>query len=391
MKHIILLFSFLVLSLTVFAQSKTSLEKKRKSYIKQIEYSNRLLAKNKRKQSNTLSNLKIINSQIESRQNLITTVEYEIDLLTEKIDNNLSQINELENQINALKSEYSKIIYHAYRNKKSTNIWLFIFSSNSFNQAYRRYRYFVQYTKIRKIQKDSIVKTQEVLNLKNNELTSKKNEKRDLLFVYAEEAKNLRDQIREKRQIISNLKTNEKRLKSEIEKNKKLEKQIANRIAKLIREERKRSESESKKDNFITNKFLKDAGKIMWPVSSGIIVSEYGEHSHPVLQHIKINNPGIDISTNQNSYVYAVHEGEVSNIYGIYGTNNTVIMKHGSFYTVYQNVVDLEVKSGTKLKKGDRIGKVYTDDETKETLLHFQIWNGKNTVDPLQWITKNYN
>lgn len=379
---------FIICSGFLMGQDKQSLENKRDEYLEKIKLANDLLKSTKSKKTATTANLKLIINKIEVRKLLIKNIENEITGLNERIDNNYYVISSLENDIIRLKKEYEKLIYYAYRNHKTTNLWLFVFASETFNQAYRRYKYLIEYTKYRKKQKELIISIQYLIENKNNDLINKRKKKQDLLFAYSKESDNLRREIYEKENLISSLKVKERHLKREIEINKKNAKKIAEEIRILIEKEQKRNSSDKESDKIISNEFRNSMGKLQWPVKSGIIINEYGEHYHPVLKEVKLNNPGIDISTNRNADIYAVYDGEVSGVYGIMGTNNTVIIKHGGFFTVYQNVVDLKVKIGTKLKKGDIIGKVFTDTNTNSTVLHFQIWEGKNTVNPYKWIIK---
>ena len=384
----------LILLISIFfgeskAQDKYTLESKRNEYLEKIEYTNKLLEKNRKRQNLTSTNLNLIIQQVETRKLLVLNIESEIDYLNERIMDNEFVISSINEDLQRIKEEYEKLIYYAYKNQRTTNLWLFIFASKNFNQAYRRYKYLVEYTKYRKKQKELILSIKDLLVEKNDDLKDKRLDKQELLFAYSRESSNLRKEIASKELYISQLKDKERQLKKEIEVNKRNERRIADEIARLIAKEKERTKVEAEKDKVITSDFLRNLGKLQWPVETGIIVSEYGEHYHPVLKEVKINNPGIDISTNENASVYAIYDGEVSGIYGILGSNNTVIVKHGDFYSVYQNVIDLRVKIGTKLRKGDIIGKVYTDSKTNSSLLHFQIWEGKKTVDPNKWIAKN--
>jgi murein hydrolase activator len=384
-----ILFLFLICLLGANAQNRNELEKKIKDYRTKIEYANQLLEQNKKKQTVTSSSLNLILGNIENRKTIISNLETELENLNKRINNNTFVLGSLTADLERLKLEYERLIYNAYLNQKSTNIWLFIFASESFNQFYRRYQYLKEYTKFRRKQRELIYSVKELIERKNQDLIGVKEKKQSLLFVYSEESTKLRKEINQKERAISHLKSKEKELLAEIAKNRKSEKALANEIARLIEEEKKVSASQSAINDRISKEFLKSSGKLNWPLSEGIIISKYGSHPHPVLKDIEINNPGIELSTVQNALVYSVYDGVVSGIYGIYGANNTVIVKHGNFYTVYQNVIDLRVKTGTNLVKGDIIGRVYTDQSNGDTVLGFQIWNGKQTVNPVEWIKNN--
>jgi septal ring factor EnvC (AmiA/AmiB activator) len=62
-----------------------------------------------------------------------------------------------------------------------------------------------------------------------------------------------------------------------------------------------------------------------------------------------------------------------------------IIIRHGNFFTVYSNLKEVYVDKGDKLKMGDKIGKVFTDNEGI-TELHFEVWQDEDTVDPQIWL-----
>ena len=100
-------------------------------------------------------------------------------------------------------------------------------------------------------------------------------------------------------------------------------------------------------------------------------------------------NNGIDITTISEADVRVVFDGEVISVVGIMGTNLNVIVKHGNYFTVYSNLVNVRVKQGDKVKHKDIIGKVYTEKGAGSAVLHFEIWEGMNKQNPVQWIGKN--
>ena len=386
------IFSLLIVcfgkSHVVKCQSERSLEQKRNELLEKIDYTNDLLQKNRRKQTVSTENLRLISSKIETRRLLIRNIEFELEELNNRIENNLYVIESLNEDLKKIMMEYEKMVFAAYKNRRNNNIWLYVLSSESFNKAYRRYKYLSELSKYRKKQSNLIVSIKDLLESKNISLAKSKIEKQELLFAYSKEADNLKKEICEEERLIVRLKNDEKQLRKEIEQNKKNEKRIADEIQKLIRLRKQSSNADLAADNVITEQFKSSIGKLNWPVTNGVIVGKYGQHYHEVLKEVKVNNIGIDISTEQHADVYSVFDGVVSSIVVIMGTNSTVLVKHGSFFTVYQNLVDLRVKVGTKLSKGDIIGKVYTDENTNSSKLHFQIWDDKKTLDPVEWISK---
>ncbi|MDD5571881.1 MAG: M23 family metallopeptidase, partial [Bacteroidales bacterium] len=99
-------------------------------------------------------------------------------------------------------------------------------------------------------------------------------------------------------------------------------------------------------------------------------------------------NNGIDIGTTRGAICRAIFNGKVTGIVSIPGSNKAVIIRHGNYLTVYSNLAEVYVKMGENIKTKQSIGKVYTDPDDSKTELHFEIWNGKKTLDPSSWISR---
>lgn len=135
----------------------------------------------------------------------------------------------------------------------------------------------------------------------------------------------------------------------------------------------------------LTSDFAGNKGKLPWPVSKGSIVIGFGESKHPLLNNIIINNDGVDIATNRGANARAVFDGEVTQVVSIPGGNRMVLLRHGNYFTVYNNLSFVSVKKGDKITRGQEIGRIYTDDNG-DTILNFQIRNGSNKENPEFWL-----
>lgn len=126
-------------------------------------------------------------------------------------------------------------------------------------------------------------------------------------------------------------------------------------------------------------------GRMPFPVPSGFISDHFGVHKHPVLKGVMVNNNGIDIQTAAGSPVHTVYDGVVATVQNIPGINMVVAIQHGEYFTVYSKLANVSVSTGQKVKTGQRIGSVASDDDgTSE--INFQVW--KNTVhqNPESWL-----
>lgn len=128
-------------------------------------------------------------------------------------------------------------------------------------------------------------------------------------------------------------------------------------------------------------------GRMPFPVPSGFISDHFGVHKHPILKGVMINNNGIDIQTSPGSPVHSVYDGVVQSVVNIPGINMVVAIQHGDYFTVYSKLAGVSVSTGQKVKTGQRIGSVASDEDgTSE--INFQVW--KNTVrqNPESWLRR---
>jgi len=392
----------LLISVAGYSQSKESLEDQRKRMLAEIEYTNNILNKNQKETKSNINQLMILKKNIENREEIIETYNTEIKLISKEISGKEMQISDSEKEIKLLKDEYAKLIYSAYKNRHGYDKWMFVLSSKDFNQAYRRLKYLKQFTDYRKKQVELVLEHEAKLLVEIEELSKEKAEKEELISKENIEKEKLAKQKQQINGVVADLRKTEKALKREIEKRKREAEQIKKAISKILAEE-KRKKAEALKNNketgtfaltpeesLISENFDKNKGKFPWPTERGIVIRTYGEHRHPVLPGIKTFNNGIDISTNEGAEVRAIFAGEVRDVWSIQGRNMAVIIKHGEFFTVYQNLSNVEVKPGDKVDFKQTIGKVFTDkNDGNSTMLHLEIWKGSERQNPAYWLARN--
>jgi len=145
----------------------------------------------------------------------------------------------------------------------------------------------------------------------------------------------------------------------------------------MTREEKKLS------DNFAGNK-----GRLPFPVTGRhTIVGTFGEQQHQDLKYVRTNNSGIDIQTSPGADARAVFNGEVTRVFVVPGYNNSVIVRHGNYLTVYSNLSQVYVKAGDSVSTRQSIGKIFTDTEDgNATILSFQLWKEKTKLNPAPWL-----
>lgn len=150
--------------------------------------------------------------------------------------------------------------------------------------------------------------------------------------------------------------------------------------------------AETKEAARLNASFEGNKGRLPWPVSKGSITEKFGKNPHPTLKNVYTNNKGIDISTPKNAQVRAVFEGEVTSVLNIPGAGKVVIIKHGNYRTVYSNLKDTYVTSGSKVSTKKVIGSLLADDKQKISVAHFEIHkvSGSSVIclNPSLWVSR---
>ena len=201
-------------------------------------------------------------------------------------------------------------------------------------------------------------------------------------------------------QVISleKIKSNEKTLADDLEKNNLKRKEIAKAVKKAIEDEIRALEK-LKKSKFdstpegkaLSKDFNNNKGRLIWPVEKGEITSRYGKHQHHLVSTAIVDNNGIDITTSKNADVRAVFGGKVTSVLIIPGAGRVVMVSHGEYRTVYANLQEVYVKKGDLIKTKDKVGKLLAK-ESGISEAHFEIWRilaeGLNTVNPSIWLAK---
>lgn len=395
LRFVFFILSIFCLCFLSLSQSLTDLKKKKETNLNNINLTRSLLESTKTQKKEKIRDLIILNEQISSRNSLVTNIENEVRILNYRIDTINKSINGHENNLNVLKDEYEQIIINSYRHRNDNDLWVFIFSAESFNQAYKRIRYFQQYARYRTIQKTSILNTKESLKNERTVLDSIIITKSKLLNSLSNEKSTLQLEVKEKQSLLGRLKRDEIRLKRELEKQNKIARDLENTIKDVIAKNRVSNVDDkgiyklSPEQKLISSEFNKNKGILPWPTTRGIITKYHGKQKHILFKTVETYNPGIDIATPADSYARSIFTGEVKSILNIPGSHKVVIVEHGEYLSVYSNLSIVNVNVGDKVTTKDSIGKIYTGSNSSSGLLHFEIWHNNSNLNPVEWIKRN--
>lgn len=407
----------LLFSLTLYAQNDKNVLKKKKEKLESIikQTSSQLNETKKNKQS-YLNQISILNKQISARQELISSINLQINDIDAESAKTKDTISSLARNLEASKKEYARIVYQAFKSKNEQSTLMFIFSSKSFNQAYLRIKYMQQYTLFRKQQAAKILGQTRLLSVKLTYLEFQKREKLSLLTTKESEKVKLFSEKEEQNFNINQLSQKEKMLLKTMRTNEEAVNALQNAIERIIAEEVKRA-NDTKRKTYSTSKttanapkansentnyvyslttdeinlsssFEKNKGKLPWPVDKGTITDFFGEQPHAELKGIMIKNNGVNIETSKGASAKVIFNGVVTGIISIPNLNNVVIIRHGEFLSVYSNLKNVTIYKGEKVKTLQALGTIQTDPSTNKTKIHFEIWKGKVLLNPVGWLLK---
>lgn len=379
------------------AQNRKDLEEKRIQLIEEINQTTNLLAETKKDKAATLDQFIALQSQIRKRQQLINTLQKELQYANESIARANQVMLALNADIERLKKEYGNMIRSAFRQKMNKSALAFLFSANNLNDAFRRWQYLKQYDRFRKRQAQLILETQGTLQAKAQQLEDTKLEKQKLLRSQEKQTLILNQELTAKNKILKKLKSSESRLVAALDEQQQAHDKLNNAIEAIILKEMVSKRKEARTSAALANTeekvnispvvsgdFVRNKGRLPWPVKSGDITRYFGTQPHPTIKSVQIANNGIDIRTEKHSDVLAVFEGKVVGIQFIPGYKNTIIVQHGIYYTVYSNLDQIYVKRGDNINVRQSIGKVGKD----KPELHFEIWKEKQRLNPVNWVQK---
>jgi septal ring factor EnvC (AmiA/AmiB activator) len=397
--------------------------------------------KTKNTKEASLSELQTLNQKIEARNKLIRTMDRQIRSIEREVMRKAKEIKNLEIRVDSLKSDYADLIKLAQRQQKPRDQILFILSSSSFAQAAKRMQYFKDMAAYRERQVQQIAIAQETLARERETLIAKKAEKIQVQTAQEGEKLALQADAQVQETTVQNLQSKESTLKKDIDKKQREAQQLEQQIKRIIAEEMRKAKERAERSSLegeakelglvsgkdysrrtsnkalkklidktraakgldvrddgpsfamtpearaLANNFASNKGALPWPVERGIITGKFGKHPHPIVKGVIVDNPHIEITTEENATVRSVFEGEVSSVVPIPGANVMVLVRHGNYFTVYSNLINVKVKAGDVVSLKEPIGTAFTDEEGK-TMVQLGIWKDADIQDPNPWLAK---
>ncbi|SHL68750.1 murein hydrolase activator EnvC family protein [Flavobacterium chilense] len=410
------LLSLILICATTFVWAQDSQQEKleqRKAQIQQeIRDNEKMLQSVKKKEKSAVNVFLIQANKIKLKEKLINTTAKQEKLLSNDMYINQVQVNKLKKELAVLKADYSKMILKSYKSRSEQSRAMFILSSESFLQAYKRAQYLKQYTNYRKNQGLEIQsKTSQLVDY-NAKLDGQRQVKKKIIAENEKEKKSLETEKQEQQKLVNSIKKDKNKIiadtKAKQQEAKRIDRQIDRLIREAIAEANRKAALERAKENpgstastapvssskialtpegkILAADFKANRGKLPWPVEKGFVSLGYGDQPHPVYPSLTVHNSGVEITTEQGATARAVFEGVVSTVMATTPVTKAVMIQHGDYFTVYQNLSSVSVEKGDKVNIKQSIGKVRTSGDTGKTIIKFLILQNTTNMNPEGWL-----
>lgn len=415
-KLILLSACLLFQTLPGFCQSNAlikKLESQRSELARQLKESESLLTKTKNSVANKMGQLNTLNAQVKQQQAYIESLNQDVGKIDAEMGALTRQLQTLESELNQRKRDYANSVRYLYKNRSIQEKLMFILSADNLSQTYRRLRYVREYATWQRLQGDEILKKQDQVKTKQDELSQVRASKQDVLKERQEQSLQLQSRQKEQQKLLQDLQKQQKSLQSEVSKKKKQASQLDSQIDKLIAEEIKKSQkassssksttsskTSSKKtstsDGYIlsadeqklSGSFASNKGNLPIPVTGPyMIVNKFGQYRVEGLKNVVLDSKGIDIQGKDGAKARAVFDGKVVSVFQLNGQMN-ILIRHGAYISVYCNLSSVSVKNGQEVKARQELGAITQDASTGRTVLHFQLRKEKDKLNPEPWLKK---
>lgn len=398
------------------------LEKERNELHQRISESESLLKSTGNDVKSQLDNLALISGQIDERRRYLSAIQKDINSIQQEINRLEGELKVLNADLKLKRERYEKSLKYLHRNSSIQEKLMFIFSADNLSQMYRRLRYVRQYADFQRLKGEEIKSKLAEIKDKKKVTEETYDAKLALLKHQETEKKKLEEQEADRKKLLASMQKKQRQLKNEIDKQRKAANKLNAEIDRLIaieieaarkraEEERRRKETEAKKqqpsgkevskpvtkqmdvynvddsDRKLSGTFERNKGRLPIPVTGPyVIVGHYGQYQVEGLRNVRLDNKGIDIKAKQGAMARTIFDGEVTAVFQYNGLAN-VLVRHGSYISVYCNLESVIVKQGSQLKTRDVIGQISTDSDGN-TVLHFQLRKEKDKLNPELWIAK---
>ena len=387
------------------AQTKKQLERDKAKIEREIAHLSTQLSNAKKTTKASANQINLIKKRINERNNLINNINKQMGMLDRQITKTEDSLRVVRGQIDSMKSEYAKVVRTLYGLRQNLNSTTLVLDNEAYNYSYLKLKYFNEYSRYRKHQATAIRRREVQFQDMSLDLQRQRKEKSSLLSQEKKQKDALAREQNQQQQKLQKSQQDEKSLKQQIAKKEKQKQQLQNQIQQLINAEVSKtasattgssSSSKGSTKTSTTEKsggkvysdaasadFVQNKGRLAWPVYYRSVSREYGLYTHS--SGGQNRNYGIDLNCAAGATVSAVFNGTVARVFTAPNGSKGVIIRHGSYMTVYAGLGTVSVSQGTKVTTRQAIGTVYSSgEETSE--FSFQVWCGHDSLNPRHWL-----
>lgn len=432
MKRFIPLLLMMLLAVPVSAQKVTNkkikeLESQRTKIEKGIKTKKTELNKTKHQVQKKEQTVDFLEDQLQSRLTYIHSLERDIDTLNAHVARLQVELKTLQAQVNIRKEKYVQSLRAARASQNLRNPVLFIFSAKSFPQLYRRMRYARELAALQKQLGIQLMAKQNQVRDKQNELLETKQQMSGTMQEVIHQRQLLAREHSVEQANAAKLRQRQKQIEKEVNEQQKqlnaLNKKIDQLIAYEIEQARKRAEAEAKRkaeaeraakgksnkgtatkdkgtqtgktgsptkwltaeDRQLNGSLEQNKGRLPVPLTGPYRIERRFGLTH-VTANVVLDNKGVNYQGQAGTRARTIFDGEVSAVFQL-GALRNVLVRHGSYISVYCNLSSIIVQRGQKVKAKDILGTV-APDEHGNYILHFQLRKETSKLNPEQWIGK---
>jgi septal ring factor EnvC (AmiA/AmiB activator) len=483
------------------------LQRKRAALQNEINKSEKLITTTKQDVRTQLTNLAVLNGQIDERKRYISGIETDMNTLDGQITLLQQQLKNLQGELDVKKAKYKRSMAYMSRNKTIQNQLLFVLSAGKVTQMFRRLRYVREYANYQRAQGEQIEAKQMQVMKKRSDLQAAKGEKNALLLEGQQARAKLEVQQHQNESIVSDLQKRQRSLLGEVARKKKqsasLNAQIDRLIAQEIAAAKKRAEAEARKkaasraaadaqrraaavarrkaaaaaaaenarqvaaakaeqkraearaeaaakkaaarakakadaktkqlaadaenaqraaeqaraktaqakakqasdariastpvaeaapveyandeDRRLNGSFEANRGRLPAPITGSYLIGgHFGSYNVPGLKGVTLDNKGTNFIGHPGAKARSIFNGEVSAVFQFGGLMN-VLVRHGSYISVYCNLSSVSVARGQHVGTGQILGSV-ADSGGGNCILQFQLRKETAKLNPESWI-----
>lgn len=378
------------------------LRKQIAQYEADIEAANKLIARSKKDQSTSESQLKVTRTQLAKRREMVVALGRQVAAIENEMGGKRKDISRLNNNLAQLKKDYAAMVYDAWKNQRHNDFLLFLFSADDFNAASRRADFMRRYNAARRDKAQQIVGISDTIRRRVSALDATRSELDATRAKETRQATTLAGDEKTYAARVKKLAADQKKAQKQIAEKQALRRKAQQQIDAIIAAEARRanassaslSEADQRALAALSGRFEDNRGRLPYPITGGVVIDHFGEHANRETQStqksVTVNNKGVNMAGAGGAAVKSVFEGEVIFLGQAGGYNLCVLVRHGDYIAVYTNMASTAVRKGDKVTAGQLLGHIFNSSNPDDNFLHFEITRivgGQTTpLDPELWL-----